>query len=409
MNTVHIDNIKEGMVLADDVRDIASRLLLSKGIRIQPKHLRVFKIWGITEVFIEGRARVVEDPGESISDERIQQVLEETKTIFKHQDLDHSAIKELFRHSVFHRSQNRVPAPEKFLDKDLSDALQCRVKCNLKTKLNGSEIKLPEIPSTISELNNVIATPLTSASDIAQIVNKSPSLVSVLLKIVNSAIYCFPSQIDSISRAVTLIGSKEIYSLAVGVTVMSMFRDIPKQFVDMSSFLRHSLACGIISRILAARKNFQHTEQLFVSGLLHDIGRLILYKYFPEEAKRLILYAAASENSLYQVENKMLDCRHTDIAKHLLTKWKLPSQLADSVFYHHNPSAARDSANAAIVHMADIIVNGMGIGSSGEKFVPPFDAAAWDRLQFPPGIFKGVIRQAMHQLTSLENFLTTEN
>jgi len=409
MNTVHIDNVKEGMVLADDVRDITSRLLLSKGIRIQPKHIRVFKIWGITEVSIEGRAGVAEDRGESISDERIQQVIEETKTVFKHQDLDHPAIKELFKYSVFYRSQKPVPALERSLDTDPPDPLHSLVTCNLKAKLNDSDIKLPEIPSIISELNNVIDTPFASASDIAQIVNKSPSLVTVLLKIVNSAIYSFPSQINSISRAVTLIGSKEIYSLTVGVTVMSMFRDIPQQLVDMSSFLRHCLACGVISRILAARKNFPQTEELFVSGLLHDIGRLILYKYFPEEAKTLLLYARASENSLYQIEKKVLDCRHTYIAKHLLTKWKLPSQLADSVFYHHNPSAAPESAKAAIVHMADIIVNGMGLGSSGEKFVPPFDDGAWDKLGLPPSIYEQVIRQAMHQLTSLENILAIEN
>jgi HD-like signal output (HDOD) protein len=275
-------------------------------------------------------------------------------------------------------------------------------------RIDRSEIRLPEVPSIIFELNEVINAPLVSASDIAAVVRKSPSLASLLLRIVNSAFYGFPSKIDDISRAVTLIGTKEISALALGISTMAIFRDIPQQIIDVRTFMRHSLACGILCRILAARKNIPQTEQLFVSGLLHDIGRLVVYKYFPAHAKTLLHSAKAQSQPLYNIEASLLGCRHTDIAQHLFQRWKLPYSLENNIFFHHTPSSAQDPDRATIVHIADLIANALGLGSSGERFAPGFDEEAWERLDLRPGILKSVIQQAVHQLGAVENLLVEE-
>jgi HD-like signal output (HDOD) protein len=172
----------------------------------------------------------------------------------------------------------------------------------------------------------------------------------------------------------------------------------------MSSFLRHSIACGIISRILAANKNIPQTEQMFVSGLLHDVGRLIIYQYFPDQAKTLLSLSATSDKLLYQQESSLLGGDHTFIGMYLLKTWKLPLNLENNIFFHHNPSAAPNPINAAIVHLADIMVNALRLGSSGERFVPPFDDQAWDTLGVSPSSFETIIRQAIHQLVPLESF-----
>jgi len=88
----------------------------------------------------------------------------------------------------------------------------------------------------------------------------------------------------------------------------------------------------------------------------------------------------------------------------LLKTWKLPFELENNVFYHHNPSAAHDPIKATIVHLADIMANALGLGSSGERFVPPLDTKAWDNLGISPGSFEPTIRHATHQLASLETF-----
>ncbi len=407
MGIVHIDKVKQDMVLSDDVKDINGRFLLKKGQVIQSNHVKILKKWGVTEVNIVGNAGTEESAETYVDPELIEKIKENTKPVFKYTDLSHPAVKEIFRLAVLHRSQNNNLGTEQNVispDSGYDDSEDNMIKDVRKT-IFENEIKLPEIPSIVFELNEVIADTFSTAVSIAQTVNKSPSLTALLLKIVNSSFYGFPSKIDSISRAVMMIGTREISSLALGISVIKIFKGIPKDIFEMDSFLKHSFACGIISRMLAAHKNLAQTEQLFVSVLLHDIGRLIIYKYFPAQARSLLYRAKNSGNLLYEEESSLLGSKHTIIGKYLLKKWKLPFSLENNIFYHHNPSNAQDPVQAGIVHLADIIVNSLGIGSSGEKFVPPLDNEAWDRLDLMPSSFEMVIRQATHQLSSFESFL----
>jgi putative nucleotidyltransferase with HDIG domain len=173
----------------------------------------------------------------------------------------------------------------------------------------------------------------------------------------------------------------------------------------MHSFIRHSIACGIVARILAALKNYQETEQMFVSGLLHDIGKLIVYKYFSGDAKSIFNLAAACDQSVYQSEKSVLGISHTHIGKYLLKKWKLPRDLENNIVYHHNPSHAPDPAKAVILQMADLVANALGIGSSGEQIIPGLDAETWEAIGISNATIKTVMRQAEHQLAPLETIL----
>jgi len=255
MGYVPIGKIKHGMVLSEDVRDINSKLLLSKGQIITSQQIRILKIWGIIEVNITGTHGNEKISEPDMRSEIIEEINENTRQIFKHLDLNHPAVKEIFHFSVRYRSQHNILNTNENLNLTACDDTINHLNKNIRIKIEKSEIKLPEIPTIINELTEIIDDPFASASDIARVMNKSPSLAALLLRIVNSAFYGFPSKIDSISRSVTLIGSKEITGLALGISTMNIFKDIPKEIIDMHSFLKHSLACGIISRILAAHKN----------------------------------------------------------------------------------------------------------------------------------------------------------
>jgi HD-like signal output (HDOD) protein len=108
---------------------------------------------------------------------------------------------------------------------------------------------------------------------------------------------------------------------------------------------------------------------------------------------------------LYETETEYLGCDHSQVGKQLMEQWKLPLILENNVLYHHSPSKAQQPIPATIVHLADIIVNSLGIGSSGEKFVPPLDTAAWENLDLPISSFDKLIGQATHQFYSLESIL----
>lgn len=275
-------------------------------------------------------------------------------------------------------------------------------------KIDRIDVKLPEVPSLIFELNEIISNPSSSAQDIAKVINKSPSLTATLLKIVNSAFYGLRSKIDSISRAVMLMGSKEVSGLAMGITIMEIFDDIPQEIMDVASFLEHNLACGVVARIFAAHSNIVHTEQLFVSGMLHDIGRLILCKYFPQYAKLTFIAARQAVQPLLKAEQKVLGCTHEHVGKKLLNKWKLPIVLVDNVSYHHHPSSSPNPGMTAMLQMADMIVHGLGIGNSAEHIVPGFDIKAWERVNLPVNAFQSLIKQAEHQMETFRDILNKD-
>ncbi len=404
MGFVSVEELKQGMILNEDVRDINSRLLLSKGQKIAPNHLRILKIWGVAEVNVVGSPECSPTCVQEVDPEKLQKATAAVHAVLKNLDKENKTIQEIYQSAVSYRYRKNVMDMPDSSCHSAPDHIGFK-ESEIAKKINKSNLKLPEAPSIIAELNQVIADPLATSNDVAQVVHKSPSLASHLLRIVNSACYGFPSRIDRISRAVTLVGTREISGLAMGICILQTFKDIPADIIDMYSFARHSMACGMVARILAALKNLKDTEQLFVSGLLHDIGKLIFYKYFPADARAIFGLAAAAGNSVYETEKQVLGIGHAQIGKYLCRKWKFPRVLENNIMYHHTPGPAPEPSKAAIVQMADLIANAMGTGSSGERIIPAFDAQAWNRIGIPASTIKNVIRQAEHQLVPLENIL----
>ncbi len=401
MGYIAVENLEQGMVLEEDVYDINTRLLLSKGQKIANNHIRILKIWGVSEVKVVGSDAPADGSQGVIDNEKAEGIKKAISLVFKNADFANSTLKEICKVALIHRIKGDFTISPRLNCISGSQDLQGNPNA-VSGPIKVIEDKLPETPTIISELNLVISDPLATSNDVARVVNTSPSLAATLLKIVNSAYYGFPSKIDRISRAVTIIGTKEISSLALGISVMQTFKNIPKHIIDMQAFIRHSLACGIIARILAARNNLPQTEQLFVSGLLHDIGKLIVYSYYPAHATDCFCLAESSDTSVFQTEKKIIGQNHPQLARQLLSKWKLPMDLTDNIIYHHAPSRASNSDTAGIVHLADIISQGLGIGYSGERSIPHFDYPIMDKIVDSRHSIQMVVRQAVHQLGPME-------
>ncbi len=119
---------------------------------------------------------------------------------------------------------------------------------------------------------------------------------------------------------------------------------------------------------------------------------------------RAIFWPARRDRNklLYKEEKDFLGCDHAQLGRQLMKQWKLPLILENNVLYHHNLQRHGNHVPATIVHLADIIVNSLGIGSSGEKFIPPLDYNAWENLELSPSSFETIIGQAIHQFQGTE-------
>jgi hypothetical protein len=278
-----IDQLKPGMILATDVTDTNGRLLLSKGQPIAAKHLNIFKMWGVRKCRSKTRTGTNLTHTPTLDPEAMRRVAESLKPAFSDNDLTHPAVAEIFRQAVVHRSRRIADHPvQARLNRSAPPASLSGT--DMRKKIRSRDIKLPEIPSIIFTLNDTIADPFSSADDIAQVISKSPGLIRLAAADRQQCILRFSITDRQRYPCGHHHRIKEVSALAVGITTMEVFKDIPKPVFDMQAFTHHSLACGVLARILAAGGNIRNTEQLFVSGLLHDIGRMVMFKYFPQQA-----------------------------------------------------------------------------------------------------------------------------
>jgi len=391
-----LDKLDSGSILSKDVRDINGRLLLTKGKAVDREQIRLLRMWGVAEVDVQGS---IESAAAPLDEENPKRKAIEGALVrmLQYVDTEHPAIVTIIKSAIEYRFQHNLMLG--FEDpKRLSPDFRFDLHRAVQTQIRFSEIQLPESPQIVTQFNEVAANPRSSGNDLAEVVNTSPSLAAVLLKIANSAIFGFPSRIDTVSRAVALLGTREVGSLIMGISVMRLFNNIPKDLVDMSTFMRHSLACGLLSRIMAARLNRPNTEQMFVAGLLHDLGRLVWYRYFPDQARLCLELARKTGLSLYEIETECSGINHEQIAAQLLDKWKLSETLTDCIVYHHHPSRCPDPTGPGIVQVADLAVNALGLGHSGEHAVPHFDARVWNRLNLSPNALRIAMGQTIEQM-----------
>jgi putative nucleotidyltransferase with HDIG domain len=421
MGVITVDYLRPDMKLAEDLRNRNGRFLLSKGTSLTEKHLRILKIWGVIEADIEGISKEdLEGNGTgNIDPARLMAAEEQIRGRFIHVDLSRSPNRELFRLCALRKartmtatsskrapSQPGVPSPEELPGREPPFDATVQVD---PLKLINENVSLSTLPTIIAQINETIRKPNSSSRDIAGVISKDTSLSARLLKIVNSTFYGYPSKIDSLSRAVLIIGTKQLCTLAMGLKIISFFKSIPSELIDMKSFLEHSVACGIVARILASHKNIQNMERLFVGGLLHDIGRLVLYNHVPDEARFMLTRARTANELLYKIEPKTMRCDHARVGALLLKKWKLPVSLENMVGHHHDPLRSKDPLEPTVIHLADIIVNALEIGSSGERLVPSADRMTWGYLGLSPNALPIITQELECQFEEIARFLLEDN
>jgi putative nucleotidyltransferase with HDIG domain len=255
-------------------------------------------------------------------------------------------------------------------------------------------VQVGTVQSVYERLSQVMNHPLSSSSDIGKVISEDPDLTGRLLRLVNSPIYGFPSRISTVSQAISIVGMNQLHDLAVGASFIRLFASVPQDLVDMASFWQHSVACAVAARILATHRRETNVERFFVAGLLHDIGRPIMYQKLPNESRQALERARSTGELLHRIEGEIFGFHHGQLGSALLDRWKLPTMLQEAVAWHHQPRlAARYPVEAAVVHVADHLANAFQLGSSGEHLVPPLLPEGWAGLGLSETVIPGVLKQ----------------
>ncbi|MGW8194058.1 MAG: HDOD domain-containing protein [Desulforhopalus sp.] len=203
-------------------------------------------------------------------------------------------------------------------------------------KNSGNLPTLPEILLKLLEACDNDATPL---NEIASLIRKDPALSFRVLQLVNSSYYGLRSTFTGVEQAVIYLGSNSIKNIAVTTSIHQVFErkrfNTVKQF-NINSFWWHSLMCATLAKRIAQKTGFSSLDEAYLSGLLHDIGRLILVSTFPKEHASILLETNSIQNELW-AETQLIGVTHCEAGSWLVHNWKLNSLMADAILYHHEP------------------------------------------------------------------------
>jgi HD-like signal output (HDOD) protein len=178
------------------------------------------------------------------------------------------------------------------------------------------------LPEAVVKIKQLIDDSTTSMHEIAEVINYDPAIMSQVLKISNSALYKFPNTITTVSKAIQVIGTKSVYDLVLAYGVANAFKDINPDVIDLERFWERAVSCGLLAKHFAEELNIKEPERLFVCGLLHNIGELVLVSLDPEKAR---LCANIDEKTRpVTLELNCLGFTYADIARELLSLWGLP-------------------------------------------------------------------------------------
>lgn len=411
MGVINIQDVKPKMVLGADLYAPNGRFLLPKGTQLTGKHVRIMTIWGVPEADIDGcdREQTMGEAIAQLSPQTLEACEAHASELFSRANLGHEAMRELYQISLLRCAERTIHGldPTRHeIDASATKAMinQCSAgMADIPTapELVQRHLSLASLPDIYYRIVEVLGDPNSTATTISDVISKDVSLSAKLLKLVNSPFYGFPSKIDSITRAVALLGFNELAMLAHGISVIRHFQDMPITCLDMQSFWKHSVACGLLARALAGRRPGLSEERFFVAGLLHDIGRLIMLKEMPHIMGKVLLHAAENNLDTWRAERDILGYDHAAVAGHLMGEWCMPVDLRNMVARHHHPDLADNVFEAGFIHLADIMTIAMDMGCSGSYRVPPLSAGAWDVLDLPQGLLVTSVRQTDRQLDEI--------
>lgn len=243
------------------------------------------------------------------------------------------------------------------------------------SELINNNLKLVSLPAIIEKINRTLNDPASTSSDIAHYISQDSTLSARLLKFVNSPFYNFPSKIDSISMAVTILGTKQLRDLVFVTTIVNRFKPAKQTRFDIETFWCHSITTGLAARVIASEQKNLNSERLFLCGVLHDIGKMIMSLLLPEDMARLQNTLLSKHVNLDDIEKQIFGYSHGDWAKALFENWCFPDSISEPILHHHNPEQCNEyTVDCSVLHIANVIANNIQapISKDDDTILKPF-------------------------------------
>lgn len=241
---------------------------------------------------------------------------------------------------------------------------------------------LPTLPTVFLKVMSMMRNPNIPMKEIATTLEADPAISVKLLRLINSSFYGMARKVDSVHQAIVLLGANTLKNVVISVSIFKSVGDQDEQSsFDRTAFWRHSIACGMVGRFLEDKLGLGRSEEGFIAGVIHDIGKIVLDRYFHSDLDEVMKAIDSESLSFYSAERKVIGITHTEIGAFLAERWQLPEHLVAVIAQHHKIDPESEHAKlAAVIHLADITTRKFSFGSGGDDLIPKTDPSVWDIL-----------------------------
>lgn len=237
--------------------------------------------------------------------------------------------------------------------------------------MNNIEQRLREVTELISlpevylRVRRLMDDPAADIYAFAEVISVDPNLSGRVLRLVNSAYFGFSEPVESISRAVSMIGIGQLHNMVLGISAVSSLA-LPNDILPLKTFWRASLYSGVLARLLADKLRLAKSDYLFIAGLLHEIGHLVLYAKFPLQALAAQQLAEDQGQQIHEAEMQLLGYHYGDVGAMLMANWNLSQNMQALTRNHPNPVAASDKQiETALLHLAHACARSRALENPG--------------------------------------------
>jgi len=224
---------------------------------------------------------------------------------------------------------------------------------------------LPAMPDIAFRAMRMCDDPQSSLRDLQFLISKDQALTARLLKIVNSAMFCFEREVSTLSHAISILGLDRVRSILVAATMNQMFPAGSAHGKDLTTklFWEHSWGTAIAAKALASQVGYPVVEEAFTCGLLHDIGKMLILKNRRQQYQVILNDVYLGETTFCDAEMRTFGFTHAQVGAVLASKWHFPPQLAEGILYHHDfQNAPEHRRLAAVVDLANHMMKLLEIG-----------------------------------------------
>jgi len=282
-------------------------------------------------------------------------------------------------------------------------------KMNVIDRVKNSLEELASMPHVAAKALELLNEAEPSSEDLGKVFQMDMVLTGKLLKIVNSAYYGFTKRVATVPDAISILGYDNLRNLLISTIAFDVFSKTRKNVLDNNGLWLHSLACGTFAQSIAKELNFFKPEEYYISGLLHDVGKVILIQTVPNDFKKVLNLCKEKRISIFEAEQELLGTDHAEIGYIVALHWKLPLMIASSIRFHHDlsyvPPEDEDILTmGSVVQYSNFVSNIQHMGDSANVKISLLQKEVKSKVNIDAELKKKLIEEVKENIEKAKKF-----